>query len=105
MRATRNSGGRLADPVDALRDDIAAIKRDIAGIIESRASAMGDAVSQTLNGMRRGGTRLAASTRRSARVAHERLGKTAGARPLTTIAVAAVAGIVSFKVLGWMWRR
>ena len=105
MRATRNSGGRLADPVDSLRDDIAAIKRDIAAIVESRASAVGDAVTQTFNGMRRSGSRLAASTRRTARHAHERLGRTAGARPLTTIAVAAVAGVISVKVLGWMWRR
>jgi hypothetical protein len=38
-------------------------------------------------------------------MAHRQLSRTAAERPLTTIAVAAVAGIVSAKVLGWMLRR
>ncbi len=106
MRATRNSTvDRHGDPLVALRGDIAAIKKDLTSLVGSRIGAVGEAVVERMNGTNESARKLVARARKSAGAAHDRLGDAAGARPLTTIAVAAVAGIVGAKVLGWMMRR
>jgi hypothetical protein len=94
MRNTRTSKNGTAEPVDALIADVAAIKRDLTNLISQRV----DAVS--------GRTReLVDETAERARAVHERIGETAHARPLTTILVAALAGAVGVKLVGWMFRR
>jgi hypothetical protein len=106
MKATRDStGGRMADPMEALRDDIAVIRKDISSLVNRRVGAVGDAVLGTLHGAGESARHLAARSKQAAGAAHERLSEAAGSRPLTTIVVAAAAGIIGAKALGWMWRR
>jgi ElaB/YqjD/DUF883 family membrane-anchored ribosome-binding protein len=93
------------DPVEALRQDIAAIRRDMAAIVANRAGAVGDSVKAHLNGATSQARYVAEQAKHAAGAAHERLRDATGARPLTTIAVSATAGIVGIKLLSWMLRR
>lgn len=107
MKATRNHSNhvRVADPMEALQSDISDLKRDLGALINGRMHAVGDAVSQTVDAATENAKQLAAQSKKAANAMHRSLGKAAGTRPLTTIAIAAAGGIVGAKMLGWLWRR
>lgn len=105
MKTVSNGRARITDPVDLLRDDMSAIKRDLAALVTGRVNAIGSHTRETLD---RVGSNVKAMTdqaKNKAEKMHGKLGEATGARPLTTIAVAAVAGVVGAKLIGWMWRR
>lgn len=106
MRATRNSTlERTSDPMVALRNDVAAIKKDLTSLVGNRVGAVGDAVVSSLNGASTEARHLMRRAKKTAGAAHDQLSGAAAARPLTTIAVSAAAGILGAKILGWMMRR
>ena len=105
MRATRNSMADRSDPMVAVRNDIAAIRKDVTALVGNRMGAVSDAVLGHISDVRAEARNLVGKAKKTVGAAHEQLSEAAGARPLTTIAVSALAGIVGAKVLGWMMRR
>ena len=106
MRATsRRTAERHQDPLTSLQHDITAIKNDLTALVGSRAGFVRDAMKAHLNGVSTEAKHMAGRARNAAGAAHERLGEAARARPLTTIAVSAAAGIIGAKILGLMFSR
>lgn len=97
MRNNTNSHTKsrtAVEPVDALMNDVAAIKRDLGNLLAQRVEAVSDRTREVMD-----------HTVESAKAVRDRVGETASARPFTTMLVAAAAGAVGIKVLGWMFRR
>lgn len=97
MRSASNNGnhrGRTLDPIDALHNDIAALRRDFTALIGGRMGAVSERTREMVD-----------HTRERADEAHQALSKRAGERPLTTILLAAAAGAVASRVAVWMLKR
>lgn len=94
MRTSGNSHTRHADPLDLLRRDIAAIKHDLSVLVNRRLSAASDRTRELLD-----------ESKHRAMTVHKQLAKAVSQRPITTIAVASVVGMVGAKILGFMLRR
>jgi ElaB/YqjD/DUF883 family membrane-anchored ribosome-binding protein len=94
MRHANNVRHRSPDTVEVLKEDIATIRRDLAALLGEKVSRVSDRTRELME-----------ETSERARVVHQRVGEFAGERPITTIAMAAVAGALGFKILGWMFRR
>jgi hypothetical protein len=95
MRTFANgSHSRHADPVESLRRDLGAIKRDVSSLVGGGWGAASDRTKELLD-----------QTRERAGEVHKKLGEAAAARPLTTIALAAAGGAIGAKIVGLMLRR
>ena len=93
MRTSTNNR-RVADPVDQLRDDIAAFRKDLMAVLGGGLSSAGSKMRN-----------LADETKKHAEDAHKSIAHVAGTRPLTTIASALAAGFVLAHVLRWTGRE
>lgn len=106
MKAMNNgTRNRSKDSIDVLRGDIAAIKSDIASLVEERLERLGAHARDTMTAASDGVHSAARFASDRAGTAHKQLRKTAGTRPLTTIAVAAAAGALGAGILGWMRQK
>jgi len=96
MRQTMNHkrGQATADPVTTLRTDVATVMKDVTNLVGSQLGAASRRTSAIIEG-----------TRDRALAAHERVAAFAGERPLTTIAISAIAGAVAWKAIGLMRSR
>lgn len=92
---------REEDPVETLRADLAALRRDLSEVTSSGVSKARDAISSATDGL----AELADGAKGKAVESHKALGMFAGSRPLTTIALAMVAGAVGSKLIGWRSHR
>lgn len=99
-----NNGRLIADPIDTLRDDILAIKRDLASLLGTGVDAVTDRAIEVAEHAGESIKERAARTRQQAFAAHQRLAKVAGARPIATIALAAAAGAIAANLVGRMLR-
>ncbi len=93
--------GREEDPVEVLRSDLAALRRDLSDVTSSgvnKAKEIIHGATDSISGM-------AESAKETAGESHKKLGEFAGTRPLTTIALAMVAGAVGAKILSWRYNR
>jgi len=103
MKALNNgTRTRSKDPMDVLRGDIAAIRSDIASLVEDRLERLGVHARETVSAASDGVHTAAKYASDRAETAHKHLSSAAGSRPLLTIAVAATAGAVGAGLLGWM---
>lgn len=91
---SNNGRARASGPLHSVRADIAALKRDLGGLLAEGVGAAGEGTTRALSAARQGAGRL-----------HGRLADLTSNRPLTTIAVSAVAGAVVFRAIGWLIRR
>ncbi len=96
MRSSNNGShrGRTADPIDALHDDIAALRRDFGALINGRMGAVSEKTRELVD-----------QTRERADDAHKALAKRASERPISTILMAAAAGAVASRLAIWMLKR
>lgn len=85
---------RHANPMDLVHEDIAAIKRDLAAVVDGRLSSLGDRTKEVVSQAKDG-----------AIAKHRQLGKFAGTRPITTIVFATAAGAAAATLVGWLGRR
>jgi ElaB/YqjD/DUF883 family membrane-anchored ribosome-binding protein len=104
MKNMRN-GARTADPMDMLRHDIAAIRDDLAALVSGRLGAVSDRTRETIGRAGENVRDAASHAVKRAHAMHESLGETASNRPLTTIMLAAAAGVIFVKFAGWFARR
>jgi len=95
----------MTDPVDLLRSDIAAIRRDLGRLVSGRLGAFAASTRESLGRAGETMRETADQVRERAGEMHEKLRESAAARPLTTIALSVAAGAVLVKVLGWMRHR
>jgi len=89
----KRSHGR-ADSMNTLRSDVATVVKDVTNLVGGRLSDASTKARDLIDG-----------TRDRAAAAHERIAEFAGQRPLTTIAVSAVAGVVALKLFSLMRGR
>lgn len=96
MRHTTNSkrSHANADSINTLRSDVATVVKDVTNLVGGRLNDCSNKAREIIDG-----------TRDRATAAHERIAEFAGQRPLTTIAVSAVAGVVALKILSMMRGR
>lgn len=99
MKTTTHS--RVAhsdDPIEALKEDFASLRRDFTALVSESATEKMDQASQALKG-------VVKQTSKQAGAVHKQLSKTAAERPVATILVAAAVGAIGVKALSWMLRR
>lgn len=94
VRHSNNGRSRTADPFDAVRGDIAVLRKDLARVVSGGIGAAGDRAS-----------RVVSAARDRAGEMHERLAEVASKRPLTALAIAAVSGVVIAALIGRAGRR
>lgn len=94
MRSNNHHRRGRTNSSTALKEDMATVVRDLRGLVNDGLEAARTRTHEAVD-----------TAKERAVAARERLGEIAGERPLTTIAVSAVAGVVAFKMLGWMMRR
>jgi ElaB/YqjD/DUF883 family membrane-anchored ribosome-binding protein len=103
MKAMHNgTRTRSKDSLDVLRGDIAAIRSDIASLVEERLERIGTRARDTISAASDGVHTATKFATDRAESAHKQLRSAAGSRPLTTIAIAAAAGAMGATILGWM---
>lgn len=105
MKHINGSRSKASDPIDMVRDDIAAIKKDLAAVLSGHISSVGDRAKEVVARAGDGASEVVQSAKEHAVDTHERLGSFAGARPLTTIAIASAAGAAAATLMGWWSRR
>jgi ElaB/YqjD/DUF883 family membrane-anchored ribosome-binding protein len=106
MKAIHNgSRTRNKDPLDLVRDDIAAIRSDLASLVGDRLATLQGRAKDTLSAASDGIHSAADFARDRAESAHKQLGQAAGSHPLTTIAIAAAVGAIGAGILGWLRHR
>lgn len=101
----RKRSVREVDPVESLREDLAALREDIASLASNGVHRAGDYTRETLNSAAQGVQDVSDAARRKAEEAQEKISEIASERPLTTVAIVLVAGVLIGKVMGWMSRR
>ena len=104
---TANNGARARgnDTLGPIKDDIAALKADLSSLVGGRLDALRDGAHMAAKGAGETGSELFDGGKRRAIAMHRRLGDAAGAHPIKTVVIAAAAGVIGVKVLGWIWRR
>ncbi len=107
MRHSNNDRGttKKSDPISMLTGDIAAIKRDVAQLIGHGAGNVSARARQAVSDLSDHAKDVAQQTRERYDEAHESLSQIAASRPVTTIAVSLLAGMVMGKALSWAFRR
>jgi ElaB/YqjD/DUF883 family membrane-anchored ribosome-binding protein len=110
MKSTHNgSRMRTKDPLELVREDIAAIRSDLASLVGDRLATLQgrarETVSVATDGLQDGLQCAADFARQRAESAHKQLGQAAGTHPLTTIAIAVAVGAVGAGIFGWMRHR
>lgn len=106
MRTTHNGmKTRDADPVEALRDDLAALRKDVASLVNHGISGMGVQTRRTLHRAGDAVRGLAEQGRTQAGHVHERLADAAASKPLTLIGIALAAGALAAVAAGMCARR
>lgn len=96
MRHTTNNkrGHGGAASVNTLRSDVATVVKDVTNLVGGRFNDASNKAREIID-----------DTKERAAAVHERVGEFAGRRPLTTIAVSAVAGVVALKLFALMRGR
>lgn len=92
--ANHKRGQSSADSMNTLRSDVATVVKDVTNLVGGRFNDASNKARDIIDG-----------TRERAAAAHERISEFAGQRPLTTIAVSAVAGVVVLKIFSLMRGR
>lgn len=102
MKASVNGRrGRDEDPVEVLRADLAALRKDLSDVTSSGVNRAKEMIQGATDGI----SGIAESAKETAGESHKKLSDFAGTRPLTTIALAMVAGAVGSKLLSWRYSR
>lgn len=100
-----NSRVSTADAIDVLRDDIVALKKDLASLVTGRLNGLSDATHDAVARAGESVKEIAENTQEKAKAMHKSLGRAAAERPLTTVALAVAAGAIGVKLLGWLSRK
>jgi len=102
MKASVNGRrGREEDPVEVLRADLAALRKDLGDVTSSGVNKAKELIQGATDGI----SGMAESAKETAGESHKKLSDFAGSRPLTTIALAMVAGAIGTKLIGWRYGR
>lgn len=94
---TANNGrsrGRSGDPIDHLTNDIAALRKDFADLVNDRISAAGDRAKE-----------ISQRARHTVEAAEERLTRETSEHPVRSLLIAAAIGAVGVKVGAWLLKR
>lgn len=98
-KASSNSRAhRNHSSTGTIKNDFMTLRRDVMSLVEDGAKGGIEHASQTLREMKSKASEQAGAI-------HKKLGEVAGERPVTTILIAAAAGIVGTKALVWLLKR
>lgn len=99
---------RTADPMELLRADLAALRKDFASLTSNGVHKVVDKVVDKASGsyddVASSVKEFSDEAQDRAREAHKRLAEVASERPITTIAIAVAAGALGAKLMQWMDR-
>ena len=106
MKHSMNSRrGRDQDPIEMLRADLEALRRDFSTVTSNGIGRATDYTRETIGEVAATIADAAESAKEHAVYTHRRLSEVASERPLTTIALAIAGGALAIKVFGFFNKR
>lgn len=106
MKHSMNSRrGREIDPVEMLRADLEALRRDFSAVTSNGIGRASDYTRETIGEVASSIADAAETAKVRAVETHRKLSEVASERPLTTIALAIAGGAIAIKVLGFFNKR